>query len=99
VPPDFLFYYVNYPIAHLHAACTSLLAALSPHDAMFLLGTILTLSTLTTFLIVRMLTGNAQLALISMLLLNFIDVQIQWSVQVIAMSFGLAIYAFIIYLH
>lgn len=97
VPSDFTFYYVNYPIAHLHAACTSLLASISPHDAMFLLGAILTLSTIVTFLIVRMLTGNVQLALVSMLLLNFVDAQIQWSIQVLAMSFGIAIYAFIIF--
>lgn len=97
VPPDFSVYYVNYPIAHLHAACTSLLASISPHDAMFLLGVILTLSTIATFLIVRMLTGNVQLALVSMLLLNFIDVHIQWSIQVLAMSFAIAIYAFIIF--
>lgn len=97
VPPDFLFYYVNYPIAHLHATCTVLLGSISPHDAMFVLGVILTLSTIVTFLIVRMLTENVQLALISMLLLNFTDVQIQWSIQVIAMSFAIAIYAFIIF--
>lgn len=97
VPSDFMFYYVNYPVAHLHAACTSLLASISPHDAMFLLGAILTLSTIVTFLIVRMLTGNIQLALVSMLLLNFVDVHIQWSIQVLAMSFGIAIYAFIIF--
>jgi hypothetical protein len=97
VPSDFMFYYVNYPIAHLHAACTSLLASISPHNAMFLWGVILTLSTVVTFLIVRMLTGSAQLALVSMLLLNFVDAHIQWSVQVLAMSFGIAIYAFIIF--
>lgn len=97
VPSDFSIYYVNYPIAHLHAVCASLLASISPHDAMFLLGVILTLSTIITFLIVKILTKNVQLALISMLLLNFIDVHIQWSIQVIAMSFGMAIYAFIIF--
>ena len=32
-----------------------------------------------------------------MLLLNFVDAQIQWSIQVLAMSFGIAIYAFIIF--
>jgi hypothetical protein len=55
-------------------------------DAMFLLGAILTLSTIVTFLIVRMLTGNAQLALLSIATTGFPDVQIQWSIQVIAMS-------------
>jgi len=97
VPSDFSYYYVNYPVAHLHSACTSLLTTISPHDAMFLWGAILTFSTLVTFLIVRMLTGNTQLALISMLLLNFVDVHIQWSIQNIAMSFGIAIFAFIIF--
>ncbi|MGI6079192.1 MAG: hypothetical protein ACOYCB_13740, partial [Fastidiosipilaceae bacterium] len=97
VPPDYLSYYVNYPIAHLHAACTVLLGSVSLHEAMFLLGVILTLSTIVTFLIVRMLTGNVQLALIAMLLLNFTDVQILWSIQILAMSFGIAIYAFIIF--
>lgn len=97
VPPDFSVDYVNYPIAHLHAVCTSLLTSISPLDAMFLLGVILTISTLVTFLIVRMLTGNVQLALVSMLLLNFTDAHIQWSIQVLAMSFGIAIYAFIIF--
>lgn len=97
VPSDFLYYYVNYPVAHLYSACTSLLTTISPHGAMFLWGAILTFSTLVTFLIVRMLTGNTQLALISMLLLNFVDVHIQWSIQNIAMSFGIAIFAFIIF--
>lgn len=97
VPPDFLFYYVNYPIAHLHAACTALLGSISPHNAMFLLGVILTLSTIIIFLIVRTLTGNVQLALISVLLLNFTDALIRWGIQVLAMSFGIAIYAFIVF--
>jgi hypothetical protein len=98
VPPDFLAYYVNYPMAHLHAVCTSLLTSISPHDVMFLWAVILTLSTIVTFLIVWMLTGNAQLALISMLLLNFLDDQIQWCIHVMAMTYGIAIYAFIIFL-
>lgn len=97
VPPDFLYYYVNYPIAHLHAACTVLLGSISPHGAMFLLGMILTISTIVTFLIVRMLTRNVQLALISMLVLNFTDELIQWSIQILAMSFAIVIYAFIIF--
>ena len=97
VPLDFSIYYVSYPIAHLHAACTVLLGSISPHDAMFLLGVILTISTIVTFLIVKMLTGNVQLALIAMLLLNFTDAQIQWSVQVLAMSFAIVLYAFIIF--
>jgi len=98
VSPDFLYYYVNYPIAHLHAVCMVLLGSISPHNAMFFLGVILTASTVVTFLIVKMFTGNNQLALLSMLILNFIDAQIQWSIMIIAMSFAIAIYAFIIFL-
>jgi hypothetical protein len=98
VPPEFSIYYVNYPIAHLHAVCASLLASISPDDAMFLWGVILTFSTIVTFLLVRILTGNVQLALISMLLLNFLDAHIEWNVHVMAMTFGIAIYAFIIFL-
>lgn len=97
VPSDFPHYYINYPIAHLHSVVTALIGSLSIHDSMFVLSMILTFSTIVTFLIVKMLTGDVQIALTSMLLLNFIDVQIQWSIQVIAMSFGIAIYAFIIY--
>ncbi len=97
VPPDFSAYYVNYPIAHLHAVCTSLLTSISPHDVMFLWAVILTFSTIVTFLIVWMLTGNVQLALISMLLLNFVDDQIQWCIHTMAMTFGIVIYAFIIF--
>jgi hypothetical protein len=97
VPSDFTYYYVNYPISHLHTVVTTLIGSLSPHDSMFVLSMILTLSTTVIFIITRMLTGDVQIALISMLLLNFTDVQILWSIQVIAMSFGIAIYAFIIY--
>ncbi len=97
VPPDFSIYYVNYPIAHLHAVSTSLLTSISPHDVMFLWAVILALSTIATFLIVRMLSGNVPLALISMLLLNFVGDQIQYCTHAMAMTFGVAIYAFIIF--
>ena len=97
VSQGFPIHYVNYPIAHLHAVCTSLLTSISPHDVMFLWAVILTFSTIVTFLIVRMLTGNVQLALISMLLLNFVADHIQWCIHTMAMTFGIAIYAFIIF--
>ena len=97
VPSGFMQNYVIYPIAHLYATCATLLGSISVQDATFLLGLVLTFSTIITFLIVRLLAGNVQLALISMLLLNFADVHIRWSIQPIAMSFGLAIYAFIIF--
>lgn len=97
VPSDFIDYYVHYPIAHIYGACTVLVGSISPHCALYLLGVVLTLSTIVAFLICRRLTGNNQLALVSMLLLNFADVNIQWSILVIAMSFAIALYAFIIF--
>ncbi len=96
VPPDFSIYYVSYPVAHLHAVCSSLLTSISPHNVMFLWAVILTLSTIVTFLIIRVLTGNVQLALISMLLLNFTSDQIQYCIHTMAMTFGVAVYAFIV---
>lgn len=98
VPSYFSNYYLSYPIAHLHATCAALLGSISPHDAMFLLGVDLTFSTIVPFLIIRMLTGNDRIALIAMLLLNFSDAGIQWGVQIIAMSYGIAIYVLILYL-
>lgn len=97
VPPEFTEYYIHYPIAHLYGACTVLIGSLSFHNAMFLIGMVLTFGTIIAYLIAHMLTGNTQIALISILLLNFTDVQIQWGVQVLAMSFAITIYAFIIF--
>lgn len=97
VPSDFLYHYVNYPISHLYSVVTALIVSISPRDAWFMLSIILTLSTIITFMIARMLTGDIQIALTSMLLLNFTDAHIQWSIQVIPMSFGIAIYVFTIY--
>lgn len=89
--------YLSFPIAHLYGACASLVTSVSPLQSLFLIGVILTISSIFSFLIVRLLTGNVQLALFSMLLLTFADAYIQWSIQVIAMSFGIALFSIIIY--
>jgi len=98
VPPDYSVYYCNYPIAHLLACASNLIGNISVKESMFIIGAVLALSTIFVYLIVKKITNNINLALLSMLLLNFADFHIQWSIEVIAMTFGIAIYAIIIYL-
>ena len=91
-------YYTNYPLAHLYACAAKLIGNITIKESMFILGAVLALSTIFVYFIVKKVTNNINLALLSMLLLNFADFHIQWSIEVIAMSFGIAIYAIIIYL-
>jgi hypothetical protein len=98
VTPDMREYYCNYPIAHLLACATNLIGNISIKESMFIISAVLALSTIFVYLIVKKVTNNINLALLSMLLLNFADFHIQWSIEVIAMTFGIAIYAIIIYL-
>ena len=91
-------YYCEYPIAHLLACATSLIGNISIRESMFCLGGVLTLSTMFVYLIVKKVSGNVNLALFSMLLINFADFHIEWSYYVIPMSFGIAIYTILIYL-
>jgi hypothetical protein len=98
VTPDIVAYYCNYPIAHLLACAAKLIGNISIKESMFILGAVLALSTIFVYLIVKKITNNINLALLSMLLLNFADFHIEWSIEVIAMTFGIAIYAIIIYL-
>jgi hypothetical protein len=98
VPQDWNVYYCNYPLAHLLACVSNLIGNISIKESMFIIGAVLALSTIFVYLIVKKITNNINLALLSMLLLNFADFHIQWSVTVLAMTFGIAIYAIIIYL-
>jgi len=91
-------YYSNYPIMHIFAAITGILMDFTAKESMFVVGIVLVLSTIFVYLIVRDLTNNTNIALFSMLLINFSDFHIQWSVQVIAMTFGVALYTIVIYL-
>ena len=91
-------YYSNYPLMHIFASITGILGNFAIKESMFVIGTILVLSTIFVYLIVKNITNNANLALFSMLLINFSDFHIQWSVQVIAMTFGIALYTIGIYL-
>jgi len=98
VPPDESVYYCNYPLAHLLACASNLIENISIKESMFVIGAVLASSTIFVYLIVKKVTNNINLALLSMLLLNFADFHIQWSICVIAMTFGIAIYTIIIYL-
>lgn len=91
-------YYSNYPLMHIYAAISSLVGNLSTKVAMSIVAVVLTLSTIFVYLIVKKISNSIRLALFSMLLINFSDFHIQWSVQLIGMSFGIAIYTMIIYL-
>jgi len=91
-------YYSNYPLMHLQASITILIANINILESMSIIGTILTLSTIFVYLFVKKITNDVNLALFSMLLLNFADFHIQWSTQVIAMTFGIAIYTVLLYL-
>jgi hypothetical protein len=98
VTPDMDVYYCNYPIAHLLACASNLIGNISIKESMFIIGAVLALSTIFVYLIVKKITNNINLALLSMLLLSFADFHIRWSIEVIAMTFGIAVYAIIIYL-
>ena len=91
-------YYSNYPLMHIFASITGILGNFAIKESMFVIGTVLVLSTIFVYLIVKNITNNTNLALFSMLLINFSDFHIQWSVQVIAMTFGIALYTIGIYL-
>ncbi|MEN6553155.1 MAG: hypothetical protein ABFC34_09765, partial [Methanobacterium sp.] len=91
-------YYLNYPISHLFVVATSLITNLSTRVSFYMISTILILSTIFTYLFVKEISNNSNIALFSLFLLSFADCHIQWTDQVIAMSFGLAIYSIILYL-
>jgi hypothetical protein len=65
---------------------------------MFLIGIALVISIVLIYLLIKKLTNNDNLALFSVLLLSFSDFHIQWSIEIIAMSFGIITYTVIIYI-
>lgn len=90
--------YPFYPLMHLYAISGILLGGYSTKVSMFIVGSVIALSTIFVYLLVKWITNTEVLALLSMLLLNFADFNIQWSETVIAMSFGIAIYSLLMYL-
>ncbi|MGB9939706.1 hypothetical protein [Methanosarcina sp.] len=91
-------YYSNYPLMHIYASTPILLGNLTTKSAMSVVGMVLAFSTIFVYVAVKKITNSTQLALFSMLLLSFSDFHVQWSVQLIAMTFGISIYTMIFYL-
>ncbi|WP_221068759.1 hypothetical protein [Methanosarcina mazei] len=91
-------YYLNYPISHLFATAISLITNLSTRVSFYMISTTLIFSTIFTYIFVKEISNDSNIALFSLLLLSVADCHIQWTSKVIAMSFGLAIYSIIIYL-
>ena len=91
-------YYLNYPMSHLFSIIVSLIVNLDPRFSFYMIGIVLILSTLFTYLFVKEVCNNSNIALFSVLLISFASFQIRWTITIIAMSFGLAIYSIIIYL-
>ena len=91
-------YYSNYPIMHIFSSVSGIVMNLSSKESMAVVGITLMVSTFFVYLIIRDMTNNTNLALFSMLLLNFSDFHIQWGVQVIAMTFGITIFTILLYL-
>ena len=91
-------YYTNFPIMHLNVAAMSLIVDADTKTAMFLGASLpLLLSTIFVFLIGRRL-ANVKVGLLGALLINIGDFHLQWSIQVIAMSLGIALFTLIVYL-
>jgi hypothetical protein len=91
-------YYLSYPVSHLFVVATYLITNLSTRVSFYMISIILILSTIFTYLFTKEISNNSNIALFSLFLLSFADCHIRWTDQVIAMSFGLAIYSIILYL-
>lgn len=98
VPNSLSNYYCNYPLSHLYSTVISLLCDVDLKNSMFGISIVLIFSTIFIFLLVQKIYGNVVLGAISVLLLNFAEFHIEWSIEVIAMSFGLAIYSILLYI-
>lgn len=91
-------YYLVYPIFHLFCTITVLILDNTIKNSMYVIGLILMLSSIFTYLLAREITKNVNIALFSMLLLSISSSHLQWSIQIIAMSYGIAIYAILMYI-
>lgn len=91
-------YYTNYPIAHLLSCAGNLIGNFSVKESMFFISIALVLSSIFFYLIVEEIFDNKNVALLSTLLLDISEHHLLWGILIIAMSFGIAIYTFLIYL-
>lgn len=92
-------YYYSLPMMHLNVASMKIVTGVDYKAAMFLGASLpLLLSTIFVFLIGQALV-NAKVGLLAMLLLNLSDYHIMWGAEnIIAMSFGIALFTMIVYL-
>lgn len=91
-------YYTNYPLMHLLTTVLNIIGNITLKESIALIGMILVLSTIFEYLLVKNVTSSETYALFSVLLLNFADFHIQWSIEIIAMTYGIAIYTFLLYI-
>lgn len=91
-------YYKNYPLMHLLTAILNIIGNTTLKESIALIGMVLVLSTIFVYLLTKNITNNETYALFSVLLLNFADFHIEWSIEIIAMTLGIAIYTFLLYL-
>ncbi|WP_410508126.1 hypothetical protein RSJ42_15270 [Methanosarcina hadiensis] len=98
VPSHMRTYYCSYPLAHILSVVINLISNLSIKESMFFLGIVSVLSTIFVYLFAITITKDQEIALFSLLLINFADFHIQWSIEVIPMTFGIAIYSILLYL-
>nr|WP_321497973.1 hypothetical protein [uncultured Methanolobus sp.] len=94
--PESHVYYTNYPLMHLFASITTVIGEISVKGSMSIIGIILVFATIFVYLAIKHISGDEKLALFSMLILNFSDFHMQWSIQIIAMTFGLSLYSILI---
>lgn len=91
-------YYLDYPIMHIYATIICLIGDISTKYSMSLIGLIATISTLFVYLIAKNITKDTRVSLMAGLLINFADFHIRWSIEVIAMTFGIALFTLISYI-
>lgn len=91
-------YYLNYPIMHLNTVGVKLITGVGYKAAMFLgIGLPLMLSTIFVFLIGRN-VANVKVGLLAALLLNLADFHLSFGIQLIATTYGIALFTIIVYL-
>ncbi|MDQ1275318.1 MAG: hypothetical protein QG610_891, partial [Euryarchaeota archaeon] len=91
-------YYIDYPIMHIYAAITCLIGDLNVKNSMSIIGLTIILSTLFVYLIAKKITKDDTTSLLVILLINFADFHIRWSIEVIAMTFGIVLFTIVIYI-
>lgn len=91
-------YYIDYPIMHIYVAISSLITDLNIKSSMSIIGALAVISTLFVYLIAKNITKDDTVSLLVALLINFADFHIRWSIEVIAMTFGVVLFTAAVYI-